>query len=285
MKGWDRDGFMWTIQAMPINKGNVVWLDFENGKRRTHERFSALGRTLQLPGDAPISYYSMPTPWLDSKDKSQIEELAKLVNKHQGKLVTIDNLGNISGGADENTTEMVEIFAHLRWLVEETGTVLIVIHHRRKSDPKNGRAGDALRGHSSIEAALDLALLIDRTDNSQTINIKPTKVRGADIQPFSATFSYLHDDSGELKEARFFRAHGDGVTVVSQRWKVIYQCAREEPLNKTTLAQRAHDASNGNYGINLLAKDIDLMVQEGYLLLSKGNNNAQLLTRNPTKAL
>jgi hypothetical protein len=270
---------------MAIEKGNVVWLDFENGKRRTHERFSALGRTLHLPTETPIYYFSMPTPWLDSRDMSQIDELAQLVLKYQGKLVVIDNLGNISGGADENSTQMVEVCAHLRWLVEETGAVFIVIHHRRKSDANNSRPGDALRGHSSIEAALDLALLVERENNSLTITIKPTKVRGSDVQSFSAIFTYLHDEWGELKEARFFRAHGDGMTAVAQRWQKIYQCAGDSPMNKTVLTQLAYDAFNGRYGINLLGKDIEMMVQQGYLLFSKGSNNAHLLTRNPTNAL
>lgn len=271
--------------AMPVMQGSVAWLDFENGKRRTHERFSALGRTLQLPSDTPLYYYSMSTPWLDAKKRNQIEELADLIQEHQAILVVIDNLGTISGGADENSTEMIEVMANLRWLVEETGAAFIVIHHRRKSDAKNGRAGDALRGHSSIEAALDLALLVDRENTSQIITIKPTKVRGAVVQPFSATFTYLHDDWGELKEARFFSAHGDGVTVVAQRWKVIYQCAGDKPMNKTALTQLAYDASSKNYPINLLGRDIDMMVQQGHLLQSIGTNNAHLLIRNPAKAL
>jgi hypothetical protein len=183
---------------MPVLKGNVVWLDFENGKRRTHDRFSVLGITLQLPVDAAFYYYSMPTPILNSRDKEQIEELVKLIHKHESKLVTIDNLGNISVGADENSTEMVEIFMHLRWLVEETGAVIIVIRHRRKSAPKNGRMGDGLRGLSSIEAALDLSLLVIRENDSNTINKKPTKVRGSDVQSFATAFKHLHDNYGEL---------------------------------------------------------------------------------------
>jgi len=272
-----------TGAALPVTQRSVVWFDFDNGKRRTHDRFSALGKALDLPADIPFKYYSMPVPLLDARNNHQIEELAEIITKFKAKLVTIDNLGVISGGADENTVAMIQILSHLRWLVETTGTVLNVIHHRRKSSTTNGRMGDALRGHSSIEAALDLALLVVRENASQNIIVQPTKIRGADIKPFAATFTYQQDRSGGLQKARFFATQRPGLIAAAQRWEVIYRCAGDEQQNKATLSERAHEALEGKYGINLIGSDIDLMVQEGYLLRAKGENNAQLLTRNPKK--
>ena len=68
-----------------------------------------------------------------------------------------------------------------------------------------------------------------------------------------------------------------------ERWKAIYECAGDEPQNKTTLSELAHKALKSKVGINLICSDIDLMVQEGYLFQAKGNNNAKLLTQNPEK--
>ena len=56
---------------------------------------------------------------------------------------------------------MASVMGRLRWLVEECNCALILIHHQRKS-ASNGDAngvpqGRNTAGHSSIEAALDLA--------------------------------------------------------------------------------------------------------------------------------
>jgi len=52
--------------------------------------------------------------------------------------------------------------AHFRQLVEDHSLALILIHHQRKATGTEARAGDRIRGHSSIEAALDVALLVER---------------------------------------------------------------------------------------------------------------------------
>ena len=62
--------------------------------------------------------------------------------------------------------------AHLRQLSERVDGVVIPIHHQRKDHGNGGRAGDRLRGHSSIEAAVDLALLVEREEVSSEITIK-----------------------------------------------------------------------------------------------------------------
>ena len=96
-----------TGNAFPVTQGNVVWLDFENGKRRTHDRFAALGKARKLPSDIPLFYYSMPSPWFDAGNKTHIEDLARIIHRHKAKLVVIDNLGVISGGVDENTNAII----------------------------------------------------------------------------------------------------------------------------------------------------------------------------------
>lgn len=180
----------------------VMWLDFDNGQRRTHERFAALARARKLNDAAPITYYSMPRPRLAAGDGESIRALtARLVDRNVG-LVIIDNLGKVSGDADENSADMQEPMDGLRWIAE-TGAAVIVIHHQRKS---NGladiRKGETLRGHGSIEAALDLAMLVTREE--ETITVTPTKTRGQRIKEFTAKFVYENDAQHELTTARFW---------------------------------------------------------------------------------
>jgi RecA-family ATPase len=275
------------LQALTVTQGPVVWLDFDNGTRRTHDRFSALGKTLGLAPETLLYYYSMPEPTLDARYKDQVEELEKIIKEHKAKLVIIDNLGIISGGADENTSDMIPVLSNLRGLVETTETVMIVIHHRTKSDNKN-RTGFTLRGHSSIESALDLVLLIDRKDKSDTISIQATKERGADVPTFSATFTYQNDSQEQLQKARFYSVQTDEDIETAVIMKAIYETAGVEPINKTTLGEMVKsilDKQEGRkpVGINRISPIIDKMVQSGFLIQTNGPHAAKLITRNPEK--
>lgn len=183
-----------------VTPAPVMWLDFDNGQRRTHERFAALARARKLPDTAPIFYASFPTPPLAAGDPESMEQLAVRLVDRGVKLIVIDNLGKVSGGLDENSADMQAPMDGLRWLAEH-GLAVVVIHHQRKANGIGARAGEALRGHGSIEAALDLALLVNREDDDVTAT--STKTRGVNVAPFKARFEYENDLSHELVTARF----------------------------------------------------------------------------------
>lgn len=187
---------------------NVMWIDFDNGEYRTDERFEALGRAYNASETTPLFYVSMATPWLNLTKTGMIMDLVTTINDMNIKFVVMDNLGVLSGDADENTTDMVPVMSNLRLLSERTGAAVTVIHHQRKMQGKGfggGREGDSLRGHSSIEASLDLAMRIDRETNSESITVKATKTRGADVNPFGALFSFTSKKgTKELETARFY---------------------------------------------------------------------------------
>lgn len=190
----------------------VLWLDFDNGRNRTDNRFEALAHARGVDSSVPLSYYPMPNPWLDASDSRAVDALLERIQRANAGLVFIDNLAVIAGGADENSVQMASVMANLRRLAESAGAALVLIHHQRKSNGGNARAGDALRGHSSIEAALDLALLVEREERSDIITFRATKARGMDVAPFAARFTYEHKpNTTELAEARFYGAPvGDG---------------------------------------------------------------------------
>lgn len=175
-----------------VRQSPVLWIDLDNGKRRSHERFEALARGIGADEGVPFYYMSMPTPWLNAGNPSDIKLLAERIRERGAKLVIIDNLGLVSPGADENSDQMIQIMANLRLLAEETGAAIILIHHQRKSSGNNTRAGETLRGHSSIEGALDLALLVEREEGSPAVQIRSTKTRDVDVPLFAAEFLYEH---------------------------------------------------------------------------------------------
>jgi hypothetical protein len=59
-------------------------------------------------------------------------------------------------------------------------------------------------GHGSIEGALDLTLEVTRKGKESTASVQSVKARDLPVSPFSALWTYEHDENGDLSKARFF---------------------------------------------------------------------------------
>lgn len=261
-------------RGYPTRQCPVMWVDFDNGRRRTHDRFGALGRSRQLPAETPLYYYSMPSPWLDANSKASVGELALRMRERDVRLLVIDNLGVVSGDADENSGDMVTVMSEFRQLAEETGAAVVLIHHQRKGTGSAGRAGDSLRGHSSIEAALDLALLVEREDYSDTVGVKATKVRGEDVLPFSAVFTHARRPDGELESAQFYGIAADDTRSGLAIEREILVALLGTSMNKTELTKTVKE-SLPEVGINRIRDMIDRLAALEKLMVSNGKNNTE----------
>jgi hypothetical protein len=260
--------------SIPTRQCPSMWLDFDNGRRRTHDRFGALGRGRGLPPETPLYYYSMPSPWLDASSKTSIGELSLRIQERGIQFLAVDNLGVVSGNADENSGDMVRVMSEFRQMAEETGAAVVLIHHQRKSNGSLGRAGDSLRGHSSIEAALDLALLIEREELSDTVSIKATKVRGADVLPFSAVFTFENRPDGELDTARFYGIASDDLRSGAAIEREIMVSLLGSSMNKTDLTKAVKE-SLPDVGVNRIRDMIDRLASTSKLRQSNGKNNTE----------
>jgi len=258
-------------------KASSMFLDFDNGTSRTLNRFEALGKGYRLPSDLPLHYISMPAPWLDATSTESIGYLAERIVARQAKLVVIDNLGTVSGGSDENTGQMIKIMSHFRALADKTGTAIVLIHHQRKAPAQgmDSRMGDTLRGHSSIEAALDLALRVTREERAGSIEVHATKVRGVDVAPFGALFTFEHKpDSDELASARFFGQEvEDTQSDFAVRRVILEVVAENRPINQTRLKELVR-ASCPDAGLNRISHLANRLVAKGNLTSSTGKHGA-----------
>ena len=274
-------------KGQPVRQGGAVWIDFDNGQLRTLDRFKALGSAMDLPEDIPLKIYSMPYPVFDARNQIQIIELQALIALLNTRLVIIDNLAMISGDADENSADMAEIFNNLRRISEITRTAVVVIHHPRKGPQPQGRAGDRLRGHSSIEAAIDLALYMERSGDNLSVEIKPTKARDSMVESFFARFGLELDQNDQLTKARFYSITGSLNNQTVKVMEAIWEALADGELNKGDLASRVmkllEETDAKNVGENSIRDTIKAMHDKGFLIMSKGKNNAQLFSRNPDK--
>jgi hypothetical protein len=195
-----------TVSPYQVIRAPVLWVDLDNGRARTDNRFEAIGRAHQAAADIPLYYVSMPTTPLDLRKPDHTARLIELVQFKGAKLVTIDNLANISGGADENTSEMLQVMFHLRQVVEYAGATVNVIHHSRKDNGFRGKSGDNMRGFSGIRGAIDTGLYIDRDPHADEIYITAEKVRDVDIDPFGAMWTFTNKPGfSDLETGKFFR--------------------------------------------------------------------------------
>lgn len=254
----------------------VLWIDFDNGKRRTHERFESLGRAAKITTEAPLYYTSMPNPWLDAGDEADMKALKRRILSCQAKFIVIDNLALIAPNADENSDGMVKVMGNLRNLSEQTGAAIVSIHHQRKSS-SDKRVGETLRGHSSIEAAIDLALLIEREEGSNIIRIHSTKTRDVEVLPFAAEYRFEHKpDNTELKTSYFVLVENDNQLPGKQLEETIVSIVKEaQRINQSKIVEEVKK-KHARIGEKHIRGIIDKLEKNGHLKWVPGPRGAKV---------
>jgi hypothetical protein len=268
-----------SLQAI---QAPVLWVDFDNGSRRTDIRIGAMLRAHGLGPETPIHYVSMPTPHLDASKDTHIEAMTALIRRNGYKLVIVDNLGLITGNTEENSADMANVMGRLRRLAESTEAAIILVHHQRKSaanSEANGlRLGESLRGHSSIEASLDLALLVDRKAGEDVITIRPTKVRDfLSFDIIGAHFTYEHTpDSRDLWQARFFSEatmSREEAAISQLRATIMDICTTQPGIGQKQLVDEVRDRFGALHdakvpGVNKVRGTVEMLVKDGRLTRS-----------------
>lgn len=267
--------------ARAVMPSPCVWVDLDNGARRSHERFEAIGRTYGLPTNTPLHYVSMPNPWLDASAAAVFAMMTREFTNLGARLIVVDNLGATLGKLDENSAEMALVMSAFRKLAEDTNAAVILVHHQRKSyGGGKTRQGDSLRGHSSIEAALDLALLVEREPQSDDITVRATKCRGADVLPFAARFTYQNrGNSKELEAVRFWgiEAEPDPNSPVAIQQAIMDALTTNGTSNQRDLWQEVKSVIGDDApGRNRIIEVITQMVSAGLVQEGTGQHNSKV---------
>lgn len=202
LRGVDGAGGYETLRAA------CAWLDLDNGEGLSLERFEAAARGYGFDADSihalePVHLWPLPLPLPSGADTALMLELADYCTRENIAVLVIDNLQRISGRLDEKTSEMDQVMANLRVIAERANLAIVLIHHAVKNAGERTRKGDALRGHSSIEAAVDLAMMITREANDAPIRVECTKARGDTPRPIIARLHFTQHANTDLATARF----------------------------------------------------------------------------------
>lgn len=269
------------IKPIETTQYPVLWVDQDQGTRRTLDRFAMLARGHEVtPWDTKLYFYSMPDPGLNATSREHMEALEYRIRDTGAKVVFIDCLLTVSGGVDENSTEIGGVLYGFRQLAEKTGTAVVLIHHARKTTSNDTRAGDSLRGSSAIEGALDLALKIHReAPDSKTVTIASTKTRDVDVSPMTARFVAFNDQH-EKPAARFYRVDPEYAQQATDKSLelAVYEVLRPNPdivqkrLVELTRIRVRDNKRNEKYVIALL----DELASKGKISVSRGKNNSKI---------
>jgi hypothetical protein len=99
---------------------------------------------------------------------TDVNELAASIP--HGSVVIVDTLNRAAPTSDENSSkEMGEILQACKWLQELIGGLVVLVHHTGKDITKGAR------GHSSLFAALDGAIEVERSNDKRSWSIAKSK--------------------------------------------------------------------------------------------------------------
>lgn len=153
----------WEVRAFKTRHGGVVYQAGEGG-RGIKKRLRAYREHHAIPPTTDLPFVLLPSPVdLHANDDATNDLIAEI--KHWAstftvplELVVIDTLSAATPGANENASEdMSRVLARCERIVQATGAHVMIVHHMNA-------AGEKPRGHSSIFANLDNAMVVRKVE-------------------------------------------------------------------------------------------------------------------------
>lgn len=163
-------------------KVKTLIIDEESGNTRLLRRLGEILRGAMIEDPSNIDYISLEQLKLDNT--SDVIDLINFISINEYEVILIDALSDVMDG-DENSKEHVQpVFNNLRKIAEETGALIIMIHHSNKLG--------GYRGSSAIKGSVDLMLEITSNNGSDIIKFKSQKER--DIEQITFTAKAIWED-------------------------------------------------------------------------------------------
>lgn len=167
---------MWF--GFPVRRAPVAYVALE-GQAGLAKRIEALNKHLDQPCSDKLRFWPDAFNLLVAEN---VTELAKevLAAVGAGAVIIIDTLNQASPGADENASQdMGRIIASGKQLAAMVGGLVVFVHHAGKS------RSAGLRGHSSLNAAMDTVIEVTKDQASRSWGLAKAKDDSSDVwRPF-----------------------------------------------------------------------------------------------------
>lgn len=247
----------------PVTQGPVLYLIAEGGtgfKKRVKAWKTAAGRD-----DTGIRYLPVA---VQSSNVAAWKGLCELAAELQCALVVIDTQARVTAGMEENTSRDMSMFVErCEQLRAASGATVLLIHHQ-------GRQGEHLRGHSSMEGAATTIVKVEMTDQTVTL----TCVKQKDEPDFDDIGLRLvpTDSSAVLA----LTAPGDApqwnTPAVKRALSDWWRLFESEPVSAKALISSKVFAEATFHRVRLALVKAGLVTREG-----KGNATRYVLVKNP----
>jgi AAA domain len=183
----------WGWAGRHVTQVAIVYIAAEGaaGLRKRKIGFERAHSVTQAP-----FYLVSAAPNLDSArgDFGALVDAIEQANVTPG-LIVIDTLARTLGSADENGPGMIQFIANAAELAARFKALVLIIHHVGLSDDRR------MRGHSSLNAAVDAQILCEREEGSLSTVLTVQKVKdeisGIRLKASLSRIVIDHDADGE----------------------------------------------------------------------------------------
>lgn len=165
-------------------KSNVLILDEESGPNRMKRRLSGILRAYKGDGSLPIHFTSLAR--FDLRSHIDLDNICRLIQMHDARVVILDALVDFMLGADENAVSDVQpVFQSLRRIAEEFQCTIDLIHHLNKMG--------GYRGSSAMLGSVDFLIKQVSEKDSNLITFETEKLRDGEPVTFYAQIHFGED--------------------------------------------------------------------------------------------
>ncbi len=231
-------GLPWLdLPTMRDDKGSVLWLDFDMNRNTTIRRINQITNGIEEAWNVRKPHLFDNFGMMDAKlfrdagyqdsfqffdESDAVDALREYMIENNVKVCFIDNLVQIEGDAEENSSNDIQrVFSRLKQLRDETHAAFILIHHTTKR-------GERGRGSSAIFGETDLNLQLEPCTNPDQLILKTRNSRNTSNQSIGMMkyfpyrfgedgFTPLQDENGNyVYNFKLERIDTDGLETVRE---------------------------------------------------------------------
>ena len=229
-------------------KVKCLIIDEESGNTRLLRRLGEILRGAMIEDPSNIDYISLEQVKLDNT--SDVIDLLNFIKVHNYELILIDALADVMDG-DENSKEHVQpVFNNLRKIAEETGAVIMIIHHSNKAG--------GYRGSSAIKGSVDLMLEVTSSNGSNIIKFTSQKERDIEKITFSAK-AIWEDDKFYLQPLDF----DDEIETLSETEHFVIDILQD--IGELFINEIVDKGKRDNYTTEAMKMAIKLLTKKGLI--------------------
>jgi hypothetical protein len=172
------------------NRFKTLFLDEENGKRRTKYKFDRLVRGLGLKGtEEEIKDIDFQCIQGFKINDNWISDLERLIIAGGYKLIVVDNIARCFVGSERDEQDVSKIQSLLKPLIENQHVTIVILHHCRKPDEqrKYRPTLNDIRGSGDFGGQCDEAFLLDtfglQGEHTKIFTLYQLKIKDGEEMP------------------------------------------------------------------------------------------------------